>query len=106
MIGFNLLLSVTNLVLSEKNLHFTNRNHLVTKNPLVTFNAVINNRDLLTQFILDCTSVSVAIYVNFSPEDCHNVETISRHLCFALYEGLSRSSWTNVKKLRIIIGFV
>ena len=58
---------------------------LSVNNPVVTINAVINNRDLLTQLILDCTSATVAINVNLSPEDCHNVETVSRHLCFALH---------------------
>ena len=58
---------------------------LSVNNPIVTVSAVINNRDLLTQLILDCTSATVATNVNLSPEDCHNVETVSRHLCFALH---------------------
>ena len=58
---------------------------LSVNNPIVTVNAVINNRDLLTQLILDCTSATLATNVNLSPEDCHNVETVSRHLCFALH---------------------
>ena len=58
---------------------------LSVNNSIVTVNAVINNRDLLTQLNLDCTSATVAINVNLSPEECHNVETVSRHLCFALH---------------------
>ena len=54
-------------------------------NPIVTVNAVINNRDLLTQLFQDCTLATVAINVNLSPEDCRNSETVSRHLCFALH---------------------
>ena len=54
-------------------------------NPIVTVNAVINNRDLLTQLFQDCTSATVAINVNLSPEDCRNSETVSMHLCFALH---------------------
>ena len=49
---------------------------LSVNNPIVTVSAVINNRDLLTQLILDCTSATVATNVNLSHEDCHNMETV------------------------------
>ena len=58
---------------------------LSVNNTIPTVKSVINNRDLLTQLILDCTSATVASNVKLSSGDCHSVETVSRYLCFALH---------------------
>ena len=58
---------------------------LAVNNSLLTVKPVINNKFLVTQSILDCTSVTITNSVLLCPEDCHLVETVSRHLCFALH---------------------
>ena len=51
-------------------------------NSLLTVKSVINDKFLFTQLILDCASDTIASRVLLCP---HRVESVSRHLCFALH---------------------
>ena len=59
---------------------------LLTSNSLFTVKSVIhvNDKFLFTQLILDCICDTIASRVLLCPRECHRVESISRHLCFAL----------------------
>ena len=58
---------------------------LLASNPLLTVKSVINDKFMFTQLILDCTSDTIASRVLLCPHECHRVESVSRHLCFALH---------------------
>ena len=58
---------------------------LLASNSLLTIKSVISDKFLFTQLILDCTSDTIASRVLLYPQECHRVESVSRHLCFALH---------------------
>ena len=58
---------------------------LLASNSLLTVKSVINDKFLFTHLILDCTSDTIASTVLLCPQECHRVESVSRHLCFALH---------------------
>ena len=57
----------------------------LASNSLLTVKSVINDKFLFTQLILDCTIDTIASRVLLCPQEGHRVESVSRHLCFALH---------------------
>ena len=60
-------------------------NELLYRNQSVMVEAVINDKDVLMQLVLDCTSVTVTGKVSISTQESIAIERITRMLCFALH---------------------
>ena len=60
-------------------------NELLYRNQSVTVEAVINDKEVLMQLVLDCTSVTVTRKVSISTQESIAIERITRTLCFALH---------------------
>ena len=50
----------------------------------IDFQCILLNKELLTQFILDCTSLNLPTRVSPSDEVCSRIFQLSRDLCFSI----------------------